>query len=114
MTMGDPAGIGPELALAAWRLRAPGDAPFFVLASPRCLAEAARNVGFEAPILEVAPEEAAAVIDRGLPVAPLANPVDAVPGRPSVANAAATIESIERAVSAVRAGQARAIVTNPI
>ena len=33
MTMGDPAGIGPELALAAWRDRTPG-APFVVFAPP--------------------------------------------------------------------------------
>ena len=45
---------------------------------------------------------------------PLRNPVEDSPGRPDPANAAATIESIERAVEAVRQGDARAIVTNPI
>ena len=34
MTMGEPAGIGPELALLAWRERRLGDAPFYVLAAP--------------------------------------------------------------------------------
>ncbi len=114
MTMGDPAGIGPELALAAWRLRAPGDAPFFVLAAPGHLAEVARRVGFVAPIVETSPERAASIVDHGLPVVPLDNPVAAEPGRPDAANAAATLESIARAVSAVRAGAARAVVTNPI
>ena len=114
MTMGDPAGIGPELALAAWRLRAIADAPFFVLASPARLAETAQRLGWAAPIVETDPENAASVIDRGLPVAPLDNPVAAEPGRPDAANAAATLESIERAVTAVRTGAARAVVTNPI
>ena len=51
MTMGDPAGIGPELALSAWRDRTPS-APFFVLAAPALLAAAARRLGFAAPIIE--------------------------------------------------------------
>jgi 4-hydroxythreonine-4-phosphate dehydrogenase len=113
MTMGDPAGIGPELALAAWRdcTRA---APFFVLAPPAVLAAAARRVGFEAPIIETDPASAAGEFSKGLPVVPLANSVEPEPGRPSAANAAATIESIARAVEAVRTGEARAVVTNPI
>ncbi len=114
MTMGDPAGIGPELALAVWRLRAPRDAPFFVLAAPVPLAAVARQVGFDVPIIETTPERAAAIFGQALPVVPLDNPVTAEPGRPSAANAAATLESIARAVSCVRDGSARAVVTNPI
>ena len=114
MTMGDPSGIGPELALAAWRLRAADDPPFFVVAAPGWLAEVGRRVGSPGPIVETEPRRAASVFDRGLPVVPLDARVAAEPGRPSVANAAATLESIERAVSAVRDGAARAVVTNPI
>jgi 4-hydroxythreonine-4-phosphate dehydrogenase len=113
MTMGDPAGIGPELALAAWRDRTPG-APFFVLAAPAVLAAAARRVGFEAPIIETDPASAAGEFAKGLPVVPLAQAVEAEPGQPSAANAPATIESINRAVEAVHRGEARAVVTNPI
>jgi 4-hydroxythreonine-4-phosphate dehydrogenase len=114
MTMGDPAGIGPELAMAAWRARSRGDAPFYLLAAPAHLVALARRVGFEAPIIETEPAQAARVIGRGLPVVPLENPVDAEPGRPDARNAEATIESIARAVSAVREGKAGAVVTNPI
>ena len=114
LTMGDPAGIGPELAIAAWLERRPGDAPFFVLAPPAFLAEVARRIGAAVPIVETSPEDAASTFERGLPVAPLAHAVAATPGRPSAANAAATLESIERAVVAVREGRARAVVTNPI
>ena len=114
VTMGDPAGIGPELALAAWGLRAPSDPPFFILASPSHLVEVGRRIGSGTPVIETEPQHAASVISQGLPVVPLANRVEAEPGRPSAANAAATLESIERAVGAVRAGVARAVVTNPI
>ena len=113
MTMGDPAGIGPELALAAWRDRMP-EAPFVVFAAPGILAAAARRAGLAVPIIETDPAGAGAAFPAGLPVVPLESAVEDAPGRPDAANAAATIESIERAVEAVRQGQARALVTNPI
>jgi 4-hydroxythreonine-4-phosphate dehydrogenase len=113
MTMGDPAGIGPELALAAWRGRMAA-APFFVFAAPGVLAAAARRAGFEAPVIETDPAGAAAAFSKGLPVVPLNNAVQDKPGRPTAANATATIESIARAVEAVHQGAARAVVTNPI
>jgi 4-hydroxythreonine-4-phosphate dehydrogenase len=113
MTMGDPAGIGPELAVAAWRDRTPG-APFVVFAPPSVLAAAARRAGLAVPIIETDPAGAGAAFPAGLPVVPLRSAVEDAPGRPDSANAAATLESIERAVEAVRQGQARALVTNPI
>jgi 4-hydroxythreonine-4-phosphate dehydrogenase len=114
MTMGDPAGVGPELALRAWLARDAASVPFFVLADPAALANLARRLNLNVPLAEVAPDEAAAVFDRAMPVAPLAARADAPPGAPSPAFAAATIESIERAVIAVKSGAARAVVTNPI
>jgi 4-hydroxythreonine-4-phosphate dehydrogenase len=114
MTMGDPAGIGPELAIAAWRSRSPEDAPFYLLAAPAHLSAIARRVGFESPIIVTEPSEVANVIGSGLPVVPLEQAVNAEPGRPDASNAAATIESIARAVQAVHDGEARAVVTNPI
>src|SRR5580698_6180885 len=113
MTMGDPAGIGPELALAAWRDRTPS-APFVVFAAPGLLAAAAKRAGVRAPIIETDPAGAGAAFSNGLPVVPLKNAVEDAPGRPSAANAAATIESIESAVEALRQGHVRAVVTNPI
>ena len=113
MTMGDPAGIGPELALAAWR-GGRRDAPFFVFAAPKVLSAAAKRAGITVPIIETDPAGAASVFASGLPAVPLSHPVEDAPGRPIAANAAATIESIERAVASVRQGEARAVVTNPI
>ena len=68
----------------------------------------------EAPIIETDPGSAAGKFSKGLPVVPLAHAVEAEPGRPSAANAPATIESIKRAVEALHRGEARAVVTNPI
>src|ERR1700727_3283500 len=113
MTMGDPAGIGPELALAAWRNRPPS-APFVVFAAPGILAAPAKRAGFAATIIETDAAGAQAAFPLGLPVVPLTNAVEDAPGRSSAANAAATIESIARAVKAVHQGHVRAVVTNPI
>ena len=82
MTMGDPAGIGPELALTAWRDRAL-DAPFVVFAAPGLLAAAAKRAGLTAPIIETDPPGARAAFLKGLPVVPLRNGVEDAPGRPS-------------------------------
>ncbi len=114
MTMGDPAGVGPELALAAWRNRTPGDAPFFVLAAPAHFASLAGRTGSKTPIIETDAARAASVFDKALPVVPLESAFEVETGRPEAGAAAATIESIGRAVEAVRVGEARAVVTNPI
>jgi 4-hydroxythreonine-4-phosphate dehydrogenase len=113
MTMGDPAGIGPELALMAWLQRATIDAPFFVLADPDALRQLAQRLGLNVPIAIVEPRRAVETFDA-LPVVPLRAPAAAAAGKPDAAFAPATIESIERAVGYVRSGEACAIVTNPI
>jgi len=114
LTLGDPAGIGPEIALKAWRMRAHLPAPFFLLADPDALAGAANALGLEAPIARCAPEEAAAAFAVALPVVPLRAKAAAKPGASEVGLASAILESIERAVALTLAGRAHAIVTNPI
>jgi 4-hydroxythreonine-4-phosphate dehydrogenase len=114
MTMGEPAGIGPELALRAWLGRAEIGAPFFLIAEPAALRELARRLALDVPIAVAEPRGAVEIFDRALPVVPLKAAAAAMAGRPDPAFASATIESIERAVGYVRSGEASAIVTNPI
>lgn len=114
LTMGDPAGIGPELALKAWLARAEIGAPFFALADPEALRALSVGLGLGVPIARVTPSEATSAFERALPVVPLAHAAGARPGNPDSAFAGAILESIERAVAYVHAGAARAVVTNPI
>lgn len=115
LTQGDPAGIGPEIALKAWMAReAAGLAPFFLIGDPDLLARRAERFGLPVPLQPCAPEEAAAVFARALPVVPLPMATQAEPGRPDPATAPATLASIETAVGLVRAERAAAVVTNPI
>ncbi|MGP0105005.1 4-hydroxythreonine-4-phosphate dehydrogenase PdxA [Rhodoblastus sp.] len=114
LTQGDPSGIGPDITLALYRdARARGE-PFFVLADPDLLRRRARQLGTPVEIAETAPEEAAKIFPSALPVVALSARVQGEPGRPDPGDAAATIESIARAVELVHAGRAAAVVTNPI
>jgi 4-hydroxythreonine-4-phosphate dehydrogenase len=115
LTMGEPAGIGPDVTLAAWARRKALDLPaFYYLADPVFLATRARRMGLDVPIETVGAADAAAVFGRALPVVPLDSSVEVTPGAPSVATAQAVIEAIARAVGDVRAGLASAVVTAPI
>lgn len=115
VTMGEPAGVGPDVTLAAWVRRQALNLPaFYCLADPALLAARARLLGLDVPILVVAPGEAATTFARALPIVALEGTVKATPGRPDPANAQAVIEAIARAVGDVRGGRASAIVTNPI
>ncbi|WP_375464013.1 4-hydroxythreonine-4-phosphate dehydrogenase PdxA [uncultured Methylobacterium sp.] len=118
LTLGDPAGIGPEIALAAWLARAGRDPlpPFFLVADPAFIERMANRLELSVPVAEIDPETAIAVFPRALPVValPSGTEVGAEPGLPDSGSAGATIESITAAVGFVRAGRACALVTNPI
>jgi len=115
LTQGDPAGIGPEIAIQAWLRRDEARLPpFFALTDPGLLEARARMLGAPCPVEATTPEEAAAVFSRALPVVPLTRAVAATPGAPDSRGAASAIEAIETAVALVRAGRAAALTTNPI
>jgi 4-hydroxythreonine-4-phosphate dehydrogenase len=115
VTMGEPAGIGGELALKAWLARQPVTRPFFALDDPARLAAIARQLGMEVPVHEIArPADAAGSFSRALPVMPVKLRAPVRAGHPDPANAPATIEAIERAVAFARSGEIAGVVTNPI
>lgn len=115
LTSGDPSGIGPELAAAAWSRRDElGVPPFYLLADPRLVAARAKAVGLNIEIVETDPAGAAARFATALPVVPLAAAFLDTPGQPQSANAAGIIEAIDRAVADTCEGRAAAVVTCPI
>jgi 4-hydroxythreonine-4-phosphate dehydrogenase len=115
LTMGEPAGIGGEIALKAWRRRAEGLPPFYVIDDPERLAALARALGWPVAIATIdAPERAAGMFAEALPVSPVGGRVRGGAGRPDPADAALVLAAIERGVDDVRAGRAAALVTNPI
>jgi len=115
LTLGEPAGIGPELTLMAWaRRNALGLPPFIVVGDPALLTARARLLRLEVPVAECDARGAAAAFARALPVLPTGVKATAAPGKPDASSAAATLAGIDRAVALARSGEAGAIVTNPI
>ena len=112
LTCGEPAGVAPEITVAAWQAMH-GDLPFFLIGDKRHFEAAAARESVQ--LIEIAePEDATEVMSRGLPLIhrTFAEPV--VPGRGEHANATHVITAIEEAVTYVIQGKAAAVCTNPI
>jgi 4-hydroxythreonine-4-phosphate dehydrogenase len=115
LTLGEPAGIGPDLALALWRRRAELDIPpFYIVADVDFLGRRAGQLGLPVPMERVMPDRAVATFRSALPVVALDIEISAEPGRPDRSSAPAAIAAIRRCVADVMAGSAAAIVTNPV
>ncbi|AAV95711.1 4-hydroxythreonine-4-phosphate dehydrogenase PdxA [Ruegeria pomeroyi] len=107
LSCGEPAGIGPELAAAAWSaLRA--DCPFVWIGDPAHLPS-----GTPVTLLDD-PARAVAASDSALPVLALPFAAPTQPGRPDPRNAAGVIAAIERGVALVQSGACSALCTAPI
>lgn len=113
LTMGEPAGIGGEITLAAWRAVG-ARVPFVLIDDPQRVRALAARTG-DVPVAEVgSPEEAAEACAEALPVLDVGERVPLSLGVPDGARAGATLASIERAVALAMAGRVSGVVTNPI
>ena len=107
LSMGDPAGIGPEITLKAWQaLRTAPEHAFAVIAPAEIFAKMPHQI-----ISDIS--EAKDGFGDALPILDI-DGTSCAAGKPSAANAPAIIGSIERAVSLCLSGDADGIVTNPI
>jgi 4-hydroxythreonine-4-phosphate dehydrogenase len=115
LTLGEPAGIGPDIALLAWLrredLKLP---PFYLLGDAAFIAQRAKALGLKVPVAEVGAAAACATFAQALPVVATGKHATAEPGKPDSSSADAAVTSIRCAVADVAAGRAAAVVTNPI
>ncbi len=111
ISMGDPAGIGPEIIAKAWDARTTHSLPPFVaVADPRAIERV-----WAGPIARVADlAEAIAAFPSALPVLAVGDGGEVVPGQPDADGARAALHALELAVGLVRNGAARALVTGPV
>lgn len=108
LSIGEPAGIGAEIAVKAWRALG-RDLPFFVIGDPRHLS------GLGEPLVEIdAPSDTLSASAHGLPVLPQDFGGAVSPGTPDPANAQGVIDAIARGVDLVTRGEAAALTTGPI
>ena len=113
LTPGEPAGIGPDITLAA---AAAGREPFVAFADPDLLRHRAEMLGLEVRIRTVDSEmpDLQAIPPGELPVVPVSAPRRVVPGRLDAANSTYVVECIRAAVAACRDGAAAGLVTAPV
>jgi 4-hydroxythreonine-4-phosphate dehydrogenase len=115
LTLGEPAGIGPDIAIKAWLRRNELKLPAFYLLGDRdFVARRAKILGLDIDLAGVGTEEAASAFASALPIVATGRVATAQPGQPDETSAEAALASIRRAVADVVAGHASAVVTNPI
>lgn len=106
--MGDPAGCGPQITMAAWATlhEDPANA-FYAVGWP--------GLYPDVPVEIVAsPSEVAAVFPRALPVLALDHARAVTPGKPDPGTASGIVSAITIATNHALRGLAGAVVTNPI
>ena len=111
ISLGDPAGVGPEIVAKAWASRAEQALPpFFAVGDPRAVATV-----WAGPIVDIAdPAEAVDAFAEALPILPVRGAGLIQPGRPDLAGAQVAWDSLEQAMALVLAGRAGALVTAPV
>ena len=111
VSLGDPAGIGPEVVAKCWDNRSAfGLPPFVAIGDPRSI-----TAVWDGP-LEIIddPGQADAAFDVGLPLFQIMAAQADVPGQPTVAGAHCSLDALELAVGLARSGSVSAVVTGPV
>jgi len=115
LTLGEPAGIGPDVAIMAWLRRVELQLPpFYLLGDIAFLDRRATALGLDVKLADADAEHAAATFADALPVVSTGHVATADPARPDGHSAESALSSIRQAVADVRAQRAAAVVTNPI
>ncbi len=113
LTLGDPAGVGPEITAKAWTaLRASG--PEFMVVGDRDALAATVARGAAGVRRVSSPDEAVSVFSEALPVLDLPLVSAVVAGKPSARHAAAIVRWIETGVGLALSGAVCGVVTAPI
>ena len=116
VSIGDPAGIGPEIIAGAWERRnelcseGRGFPPFLAIGDARSI-----RAVWDGPIAVLSDTaEAAGAFANALPLIQVDDPGEIVPGEPNLAGARCALDSLEFAVGLTRQGMASALVTGPV
>ena len=117
MTLGEPGGIGPELAIKAWLARAEHNLPpFFILSPKTIIDQTIESLGLRVRTKGIGEvSQASKFFEDVLPVFEIPGSAqDIKPGTTSSKTASVVIDSITHAVNLTRSGKSAAVVTNPI
>lgn len=111
VALGDPSGIGPEIVAKAWEARGSASLPtFFGVGDMRSITSI-----WNGPVRRIdSPAEAARMFEEALPVIQVEDAGEIVPGKPNMAGARCSLDSLELAAGLTRSGAAGALVTAPV
>jgi 4-hydroxythreonine-4-phosphate dehydrogenase len=111
VSIGDPAGIGPEIIGKAWELRREADLnPFFAIGDADCFRD-----HWAGPIQRIDnPDQAIGCFDQALPVFNVHSCGSVVPGQPDLDGAHCALQALEAATGFARSGNAAGLVTGPV
>jgi 4-hydroxythreonine-4-phosphate dehydrogenase len=111
ISVGDPAGIGPEIIGKAWEARKSADLPpFFAIGDVGCFAP-----HWNGPVVKIDdPADSFAHFDSALPVIEVHSCISVIPGEPDLDGAHCAYQALEMAIGFARAGSAAALVTGPV
>ncbi|MBA4307583.1 MAG: 4-hydroxythreonine-4-phosphate dehydrogenase PdxA [Sphingopyxis sp.] len=111
ISVGDPAGIGPEIIGKAWEARKSADLPpFFAIGDMGCFAP-----HWNGPVVKIDdPADSFAHFDSALPVIEVHSCISVIPGEPDLDGAHCAYQALEMAIGFARAGSAAALVTGPV
>jgi 4-hydroxythreonine-4-phosphate dehydrogenase len=116
ISMGEPAGIGPDIVLSTWSRREEAALPaFFICGDEQLLAHRAQALGLHVPIeLIDRPDQASSTFPNALPVIQIDGYTSGGAGQPSANDPPLILQSLERCLAFCLEGSARALVTCPI
>lgn len=111
ISVGDPAGIGPEIIGKAWEARKSADLPpFFAIGDVGSFAP-----HWNGPVVKIDdPADSFAYFDSALPVIEVHSCISVIPGEPDLDGAHCAYQALEMAIGFARAGSAAALVTGPV
>ncbi len=111
VSMGDPAGVGPECIAKAWERRHEAAlAPFFAVGDYRAI-----TAVWNGPIARIGnPDETAGRFADALPIIEVEDAGAIEPGQPNMPGARCAIAALEIAVGLTRSGAAAGLVTGPV
>lgn len=111
VSLGDPAGIGPEITGKTWAGRDDHALkPFFAVGDPGSI-----RAVWDGPVEKIeSPDQAESVFSRALPLLPVESGEAVTPGRPTPEGARCALDSLELAVGLARSDAALAVVTGPV
>ena len=111
ISVGDPAGIGPEIIGKAWEARnSSALPPFFAIGDIGSFAP-----HWDGPVVRIDdPADTLKHFASALPVIQLHSCISVIPGMPDLDGAHCAYQALEMAIGFARAGSAAALVTGPV